>query len=132
MFSFPQHLQQGQRGQISENGSGCNEAKPLFDIVSCQFALHYSFESEAQAECMVRNAAECLRPGGFFIGKHINCGLNGLGFPLNNICIKPFMTNIQNWPYILIYHRNYDRCFDNFKTLKTKNARRISIIRWGH
>ncbi|XP_014599847.1 PREDICTED: mRNA cap guanine-N7 methyltransferase isoform X2 [Polistes canadensis] len=39
-----------------------------FDLVSCQFAFHYSFESLSQAECMLRNASECLRPGGYFIG----------------------------------------------------------------
>lgn len=38
------------------------------NIVSCQFAFHYSFESLNQAECMIRNAAECLRTGGYFIG----------------------------------------------------------------
>ncbi|KAJ8920578.1 hypothetical protein NQ315_004717 [Exocentrus adspersus] len=38
------------------------------DIVSCQFAFHYCFESLPQAECMLRNAAECLLPGGYFIG----------------------------------------------------------------
>lgn len=38
------------------------------DLVSCQFAFHYSFESLPQAECMLQNAAECLQPGGFFIG----------------------------------------------------------------
>lgn len=38
------------------------------DLVSCQFAFHYSFESLPQAECMIKNAAECLRPGGYFIG----------------------------------------------------------------
>lgn len=38
------------------------------DLVSCQFAFHYSFESLSQARCMLRNAAECLVPGGFFIG----------------------------------------------------------------
>ncbi|KAK7865111.1 hypothetical protein R5R35_014642 [Gryllus longicercus] len=38
------------------------------DLVSCQFAFHYCFESYLQAECMLRNASECLRPGGFFIG----------------------------------------------------------------
>ncbi|XP_056646650.1 mRNA cap guanine-N7 methyltransferase [Diorhabda sublineata] len=37
------------------------------DLVSCQFAFHYSFESLPQAECMLRNAAECLNPGGYFI-----------------------------------------------------------------
>lgn len=38
------------------------------DLVSCQFTFHYSFESLAQARCMLQNAAECLEPGGFFIG----------------------------------------------------------------
>lgn len=38
------------------------------DLVSCQFAFHYGFESLTQAECTVHNAAECLQPGGFFIG----------------------------------------------------------------
>uniref|UniRef100_A0A1L8DGV5 mRNA cap guanine-N(7) methyltransferase n=1 Tax=Nyssomyia neivai TaxID=330878 RepID=A0A1L8DGV5_9DIPT len=38
------------------------------NIVSCQFAFHYCFESLPQAECMVRNAWECLKPGGYFIG----------------------------------------------------------------
>jgi hypothetical protein len=39
-----------------------------FDITSCQFALHYSFESKEQAEMMIRNAAERLVQGGYFIG----------------------------------------------------------------
>ncbi|XP_076470206.1 mRNA cap guanine-N(7) methyltransferase-like [Babylonia areolata] len=39
-----------------------------FDLVSCQFSFHYSFESYPQALTMMRNAAECLRPGGYFIG----------------------------------------------------------------
>lgn len=39
-----------------------------FDLVSCQFALHYSFESLPQAECMMRNVSECLKTGGYFIG----------------------------------------------------------------
>ncbi|KAK8787612.1 hypothetical protein V5799_022611 [Amblyomma americanum] len=38
------------------------------DLVSCQFTFHYSFESLPQAQCMLRNAAECLAPGGYFIG----------------------------------------------------------------
>lgn len=38
------------------------------DLVSCQFSFHYSFENLPRAECMLRNAAECLLPGGYFIG----------------------------------------------------------------
>ncbi|XP_003747248.1 mRNA cap guanine-N7 methyltransferase [Galendromus occidentalis] len=45
-------------------------AKPdiVFDIVSCQFTFHYCFESLTQARCMIRNIAERLRKGGYFIG----------------------------------------------------------------
>ncbi|XP_077456923.1 mRNA cap guanine-N(7) methyltransferase isoform X1 [Stigmatopora argus] len=39
-----------------------------FDICSCQFVYHYSFESESKADTMLRNACERLKPGGFFIG----------------------------------------------------------------
>jgi mRNA (guanine-N7-)-methyltransferase len=39
-----------------------------FDVVSCQFAMHYAFESEARARRMLLNVTERLRPGGFFIG----------------------------------------------------------------
>ncbi|KAK5966652.1 mRNA capping enzyme large subunit [Trichostrongylus colubriformis] len=41
---------------------------PEFDLVSCQFALHYSFIDEESARTFLRNATETLRPGGFFIG----------------------------------------------------------------
>lgn len=39
-----------------------------FDLVSCQFALHYLFGSAAKALRMLRNVSEALRPGGIFIG----------------------------------------------------------------
>jgi mRNA (guanine-N7-)-methyltransferase len=39
----------------------------LFDFVSCQFALHYAFETEARARALVHNAASRLRPGGHFV-----------------------------------------------------------------
>lgn len=39
-----------------------------FDICSCQFACHYSFESSEQADMMLRNACGTLNPGGYFIG----------------------------------------------------------------
>ena len=39
-----------------------------FDLVSCQFAFHYCFESVEQADRMLQNVAERLNPGGFFIG----------------------------------------------------------------
>uniref|UniRef100_A0A8C6R5T0 mRNA cap guanine-N(7) methyltransferase n=1 Tax=Nannospalax galili TaxID=1026970 RepID=A0A8C6R5T0_NANGA len=39
-----------------------------FDMCSCQFACHYSFESLEQADMMLRNACGRLNPGGYFIG----------------------------------------------------------------
>lgn len=39
-----------------------------FDMVSCQFALHYSFESEAKARRLLQNASDRLKPGGTFVG----------------------------------------------------------------
>ncbi|XP_031221815.1 mRNA cap guanine-N7 methyltransferase isoform X2 [Mastomys coucha] len=39
-----------------------------FDVCSCQFACHYSFESLEQADTMLRNACGRLNPGGYFIG----------------------------------------------------------------
>lgn len=38
------------------------------DLVSCQFAFHYSFESLQQAEQMLANVSSNLQPGGYFIG----------------------------------------------------------------
>lgn len=42
--------------------------KMTFDIVTCQFAFHYCFESLEQADMMLTNISNRLRPGGFFIG----------------------------------------------------------------
>lgn len=43
-------------------------AETEFDIVSCQFAMHYAFETETRVRQMLLNVTERLRPGGFFIG----------------------------------------------------------------
>jgi|TARA_B110001469_G_C9605967_1_gene301278 mRNA (guanine-N7-)-methyltransferase len=39
-----------------------------FHLVSCQFALHYSFASEESALRLLRNVACRLQPGGVFVG----------------------------------------------------------------
>ena len=39
-----------------------------FNSVSCQFALHYCFESQKQCLQFIKNAANRLKPGGFFFG----------------------------------------------------------------
>ncbi|ELV12770.1 mRNA cap guanine-N7 methyltransferase [Tupaia chinensis] len=45
-----------------------HDREMCFDICSCQFVCHYSFESYEQADMMLRNACERLSPGGYFIG----------------------------------------------------------------
>ncbi len=39
-----------------------------FDLVSCQFALHYSFSSETKVRGMLANVSGRLKPGGVFLG----------------------------------------------------------------
>ncbi|TKR93843.1 hypothetical protein L596_008222 [Steinernema carpocapsae] len=63
-----------------------------FDISSCQFALHYSFASEAQARQMLQNATESIRLGGYFIGTlpdadvMYHCIKENNGKFLNDVC----------------------------------------------
>jgi len=45
-----------------------DQQKIVFDLVSCQFALHYSFESEEKANGLLKNVSCRLKPGGYFIG----------------------------------------------------------------
>ena len=42
-----------------------------YDIVSCQFTLHYFFESEEKLETVIKAVSHVLKPGGFFIGTTI-------------------------------------------------------------
>jgi len=39
-----------------------------FDVVSCQFAFHYCFETEARTRMMLENVSTRLKPGGWWIG----------------------------------------------------------------
>lgn len=52
------------RGVYDVYGEGADG----FNISSCQFALHYFFESEVTLHNFVRNVAECTKLGGCFIG----------------------------------------------------------------
>ena len=71
-----------------------------FDLVSCQFAFHYCFESLPQAEQMLQNISANLKKGGYFIGttpyshdimaRLQNCGGNSFG---NSLFSVTFPTN---------------------------------------
>lgn len=43
-------------------------AKYSFDVVSCQFALHYFFKSKETVRQMIENVSDSLKKGGYFIG----------------------------------------------------------------
>ena len=49
----------------SSSGSG-------FDVVSCQFSIHYFFENEKTLSTFLMNVSENLREGGKFIGTCLN------------------------------------------------------------
>jgi len=46
-----------------------------FDVVSCQFAMHYHFESEARVRTFLKNVVSKLRNGGLFIGSIIDSNI---------------------------------------------------------
>ena len=46
-----------------------------FDIVSCQFAMHYHFESEARVRSFLINVVSKMRNGGLFIGSIIDSNI---------------------------------------------------------
>lgn len=43
-----------------------------FDIVSCQFSMHYAFENEERVRRLLENITDRLKPGGFFIGTSVD------------------------------------------------------------
>jgi SAM-dependent methyltransferase len=44
----------------------------LFDVVNCQFALHYFFESQSTLDNLTKNLKESLKPGGIFVATLLN------------------------------------------------------------
>ncbi|EUB62891.1 mRNA cap guanine-N7 methyltransferase [Echinococcus granulosus] len=43
------------------------DLKRLYSVVSCQFALHYAFESIDKARTMLQNSSQALEEGGYFL-----------------------------------------------------------------
>ncbi|TIA68520.1 hypothetical protein E3P92_03729 [Wallemia ichthyophaga] len=46
-----------------------------FNAVSCQFAMHYAFDSEESVRCLLENVTKHLKPGGSFIGTIIDASV---------------------------------------------------------
>uniref|UniRef100_A0A803MH19 mRNA (guanine-N(7))-methyltransferase n=1 Tax=Chenopodium quinoa TaxID=63459 RepID=A0A803MH19_CHEQI len=58
-----------------------------FDLCSCQFALHYSWSTEARARRALANITALLRPGGILIGT----------MPDANVIVKKFREEIYRF-----------------------------------
>ncbi|XP_024641716.1 mRNA cap guanine-N7 methyltransferase 1 isoform X2 [Medicago truncatula] len=65
-FTFPARLLCGDCYEVRLDKVLAEDAP--FDICSCQFALHYSWSTEARARRALANVSALLRPGGVFIG----------------------------------------------------------------
>ncbi|GMH05685.1 hypothetical protein Nepgr_007525 [Nepenthes gracilis] len=65
-FTFPAHLICGDCFEVRLDKVLADDAP--FDICSCQFAMHYSWSTEARARRALANVSALLRPGGIFIG----------------------------------------------------------------
>lgn len=65
-FTFPARLICGDCFEVRLDQVLADDAP--FDICSCQFALHYSWSTEARARRALANISALLRPGGTFIG----------------------------------------------------------------
>ncbi|EPS61393.1 hypothetical protein M569_13404, partial [Genlisea aurea] len=65
-FSFPARLICGDCFEIKLDKILAEDGP--FDICSCQFAMHYSWSTEARARQALANVSSLLRPGGVFIG----------------------------------------------------------------
>ncbi|KAK9092179.1 hypothetical protein Syun_027090 [Stephania yunnanensis] len=65
-FTFPARLICGDCFEVQLDRVLEDDAP--FDICSCQFAMHYSWSTEARARRALANVSALLRPGGTFIG----------------------------------------------------------------
>nr|GMC55229.1 mRNA cap guanine-N7 methyltransferase 1 [Ipomoea batatas] len=65
-FSFPARLICGDCFEVQLDRALADDMP--FDIISCQFAMHYSWSTEARARRALANVSALLRPGGIFIG----------------------------------------------------------------
>eukprot|EP01135_Chromosphaera_perkinsii_P011817 Nk52_evm8s2506 gene=Nk52_evmTU8s2506 len=72
-FTAEFHVADCTRTRLRDLYNRHNQSQPIvFDFVSCQFSIHYSFESEEQFRQILVNITECLRPNGVFICTTVN------------------------------------------------------------
>ncbi|KNA16097.1 hypothetical protein SOVF_092280 [Spinacia oleracea] len=77
-FKFPARLLCGDCFEVRLDRELADDGP--FDLCSCQFALHYSWSTEARARRALANISALLRPGGILIGT----------MPDANVIVKKF------------------------------------------
>ncbi|OAF70672.1 mRNA cap guanine-N7 methyltransferase, partial [Intoshia linei] len=80
-----------------------NLSNVTYDVVSCQFALHYFFGEMETLNCALENACSKIKPGGYFIGtipnanqivlKMRNNNTLSFGNEIYNICFDDTLSN---------------------------------------
>jgi len=76
--------------------------EPCYDLVSTQFVIHYTFDKYESADRFLRNAAEFLRVGGYFIGTTVN------SYDLVKRCRESPNQCVSNDVYKIIFDSSID------------------------
>lgn len=98
-----------------------NNGKYNFNIVSCQFSIHYFFESKNTINSFIKNVSENLTPGGYFIGTALD-GKILFDKLQTNQTLLGFKENTKIWEIIKLYES------ENFKHYGQKiNAFNLNI-----
>jgi hypothetical protein len=91
------------------------KASEGFNISSCQFALHYFFESKQTINSFLRNISDCTKLNGYFIGGCYNGSVifDVLRSKLSGESVSILQNGKKMWQITKVY--DHDR-FDNDET----------------
>lgn len=78
----------------------------MFDIISCQFAMHYMFEEESWIRTFLKNISDFLMPGGHFIATL--CDGNAIVRTLRNRGYKEGNETVWKVRMSLLYKIEFD------------------------
>ena len=104
----------------------------IFDVVSCQFAMHYAFETESTATNFADNVASALKPNGIFIATFPDCeyllqywkDANGNPYTNQYVTITaPQASFTDSDEYGIKYHFKLTECVNDYEFL----VRRITL-----
>ena len=81
-------------------------ARTGFELVSCQFAVHYFFESKDTLRNFVQNLATFLQPGGYFVGTCLDA--LKVDDALRDVSKGSYVQGVKNGSVIWQIMRMYD------------------------